>query len=78
MINVVEDSSCENCRFFVMMKNPMGECHRYAPQPRVIAVAKGQVEANQDGFEPADAIEAVIVWPAVHVDDECGEWQASR
>ena len=69
-MNDGESGWCENCRFFVMIEEQMGECRRYAPRPRVVAVATSQLEGY---FEKYDS---VVLWPTVDRSDECGEWRA--
>lgn len=55
---------CLYCVFWVNKdpeRNPMGECHRHAPQPHMA------LQGN-----PGDALRAVL-WPRVRGEDLCGE-----
>lgn len=56
------DRRCQTCLWWKPGGGSHGECHRYAPRPKVVPLA---------GSDTAVAPN----WPLVDYDDFCGEWQ---
>ena len=51
---------CKNCKFFELVDDINGKCHRHAPSP---TVAKG---GEQDTY--------TVVMPTMKIEDWCGEY----
>jgi hypothetical protein len=60
------DRACRGCRFFGLGKlQDAGECRRYAPRCHIAT-------------EIDDPLEPLSTWPAVLLDDWCGEFEEKR
>lgn len=81
----LESSLCSECVFWTEVvrtdgeKTGVGECHRYAPRPRIalyaplVALAPNQTLSGPDRLLP-DVGEVTAEWPQVAYDDHCGEF----
>ena len=61
--------SCSSCRFFKLDEelDDAGYCHRYPPAPLS--------QVNRASIVERDLYRVFrVTWPAVHLDDWCGEW----
>lgn len=54
---------CDNCRFSQLVGSARLECHRYAPEPKLI---------------PQAAAAPRVVWPVVQALWRCGEFEAKK
>ena len=55
---------CASCKFFDMVDNIQGKCHRHAPRPTIV---KG---GEKDTY--------IIVLPVMKIEDYCGEFQLAE
>lgn len=59
------ESKCENCKYFIGLKNSQGHCHRYPPQLCVLENSSGRPDIRSE-------------FPKVTPAARCGEFYPKR
>ena len=63
------DKRCENCRAFVAVHGPEGECHRYAPRAAVVVLPPVTYDSIYNPYEEIETL-----WPPVDKGSFCLEF----
>jgi hypothetical protein len=58
---------CGTCKFWFYHDGPSGECHRYAPKPRMYS----ELHMDPDTV----CFDTNTAWPDTRELDVCGEWK---
>ena len=57
-------AKCSSCKYYEMIDNIQGKCHRHAPRPTIV---KG---GEKDTY--------IVVLPVMKIEDWCGEFQMAQ